>query len=97
VPAAVQVLDLTGPEDSTLSAPAMCDVISAAAAREVTYTEAPLPGDPAYEGLWQFLRAGGFDCSTKTCEEIMGFPPRSFASCLADQAVHLRGDEPPIE
>jgi hypothetical protein len=46
----------------------------------VTYEETPLPPDPAYAGLWRFLRAGGFDAFNDTegvvWKGVVGRPPR---------------------
>lgn len=53
---------------------------------QVRYDELPLPADPAYEQLWRFLRAGGFDASTGTVTQITGRAPEAFADFINKQS-----------
>jgi uncharacterized protein YbjT (DUF2867 family) len=55
-----EVVDVTGPASSTLSAPAMAELLSAELGRKVRYEEVPAPPVEEYRALWRFLRAGGF-------------------------------------
>ena len=76
------VYDITGPASSTLSAPAMAALLTEELGRTITYTECPPPPVPAYQELWTFLRAGGFDACTGTVEKLLGRPPKDFATYL---------------
>ncbi len=66
--AGFRVVDVYGPPaTNTLSAEAMCGVVSRCLGKEeeeeevVRYEERPLPEEAAYRALWVFLRAGGFN------------------------------------
>ena len=61
-----EVFEVTGPPEATLSAPEMASLLSEELGRSIRYEEISSPPMPAYAQLWDFLRAGGFDCSTGT-------------------------------
>eukprot|EP00854_Cymbomonas_tetramitiformis_P024103 gene24103-29248_t len=61
--------DVTGPANSTLTAPSMASLLSEVIDHKVEYEELPVPLDGAYGGLWKFLRSGGFDVSTNAVEQ----------------------------
>lgn len=77
-----RVLDVTGPTESTLTAPAMAKLLSADGS-EVRYEEVPVPPVPDLQDLWTFLRAGGFNCHTSTVEDVTGQKPTSFSAFLS--------------
>ena len=73
------MLDLTGPADNTLTAPALAQLLSASIGHTITYREVALPTVPDYAGLWTFLRRGGYDCHCDTVERITGTPGKKFS------------------
>jgi len=68
------VVDVTGPKENTLGGPGMCEVLGKISGttnqQSIVYKETEVPSDPAYAGLWNFLRSGGFDCHTDSVERI---------------------------
>lgn len=78
-----KVLDVTGSEKNTLSAEAMRQLIQLKTGKMVSYIELPLPDSPEMNGLWTFLRAGGFCHHTKTFEEVTGRQPTEFSAFLS--------------
>ena len=77
-----RVLDVTGPPSSTLSAAQMQALLEAKCARPIRYTEVPPPPVAELQGLWAFLRAGGFDMSTSTVLDVTGTAPQDFSEFL---------------
>ena len=59
-----EVFEVTGPPESTLSAPQMATLLSQELGRSIQYEEVSPPPVPEYAELWAFLQAGGFDSST---------------------------------
>ena len=59
-----EVFEVTGPPESTLSAPAMASLLSEELGRQIHYEQVAPPQVAEYAQLWRFLQAGGFDCST---------------------------------
>ena len=74
-----KILDITGPECNTLSAEAMRAIIELKTGKHVTYTELPVPESGDMNGLWTFLRVGGFSHHTNTFEKICGREPITFS------------------
>jgi len=83
------VFEVTGPPEATLSAPEMASLLSEELGRSIQYEEVSPPPIPEYEELWAFLRAGGFDCSTGTVEELTGKPPIDFRSIVRANKILL--------
>ena len=82
-----QVLNVTGPPSSTLTAPALAARLSSLAGRPIAYLEAPLPPAataPDMHGLWKFLRAGGFAVATDTVAVVTGRAPLDIDQWAAD-------------
>ena len=77
-----RVLDITGSEKNTLTAEAMRQLIQLKTGKMVSYIELPLPDSTEMNGLWTFLRAGGFCHNTNTFEEVTGRPPTEFSEFL---------------
>mmetsp|Transcript_21901 Transcript_21901/g.52333 ORF Transcript_21901/g.52333 Transcript_21901/m.52333 type:complete len:208 (-) Transcript_21901:222-845(-) len=77
-----RVLDVTGPPSSTLSAKAMSCLLSRHASRDIGYRALELPSCPSMRGLWVFLRAGGFNYSNNTVQEVTGREPSPFSELL---------------
>jgi len=77
-----RVLDVTGPPSSTLSAAQMQALLEAKCARPIGYKEVPPPPVADMQGLWAFLRAGGFDMSTSTVLDVTGQAPQDFSDFL---------------
>ena len=50
--------------------------------KNVTYVELPLPESVEMNGLWTFLRNGGFSHHTSTVEDVTGRKPIDFADFL---------------
>ena len=65
-----QILDITGSEKNTLSAEQMRILFEAKYKKNVTYVELPLPESVEMNGLWMFLRNGGFAHHTNTVERV---------------------------
>ena len=89
--AAVEVVDVTGPPESTLSAPEMAALLSGQLGRTIRYEEVEPPPMVEYQELWGFLRSGGFDCShgADTVHELTGTPPISFREIVLSMKDHL--------
>jgi uncharacterized protein YbjT (DUF2867 family) len=81
------VLEVTGPHTNTLTALEMQQILSAIAERSISYIESPLPPSPDYEGLWHFLRTGGFDHSSDDVVRVSGKAPERFDVWLAKQPL----------
>lgn len=77
-----RVLDVTGPPSSTLSVAQMQALLEAKCARPIGYKEVPAPPVADMQGLWAFLRAGGFDINTNTVLDITGEAPQDFSDFL---------------
>ena len=60
----------------------MAELLTARAGREVTYTEVEPPPVPDMQGLWAFLREGGFDICTDTVQRVTGREAISFEEFL---------------
>ena len=88
--AAVQpVIDVTGPPESTLGAADMAALLSEELGRPIVYEEvAPLPF-PGLEALWGFLKAGGFDASSDSVEQLTGKPPMDFRAIVNEAKPQL--------
>lgn len=78
-----KILDITGPECNTLSADGMRAIIELKTGKHVTYTELPVPESGDMNGLWTFLRAGGFCHHTDTFEKICGRKPITFSDFVS--------------
>jgi uncharacterized protein YbjT (DUF2867 family) len=76
------VLDVTGPPSSTLTAAQMKALLETKTGREIRYTCVPPPPLADMEGLWAFLRAGGFDFSSDVVLQVTGKAPQEFAGFL---------------
>jgi len=70
-----EVVEVTGPASSTLSAGEMAAMLSEELGRPVRYEEVPAPPFPEYEALWTFLKAGGFDHSSDAVARLTGEEP----------------------
>jgi len=77
-----QVLDVTGPATSTLTAAQMQALLERTCARSIEYKEVSPPPIPDLQGLWGFLRAGGFDLSSSVVRDVTGKEPQDFADFL---------------
>lgn len=77
-----RVLDITGSENNTLSADKMRSLIQSKTGKTISYVELPLPESGEMNGLWTFLRAGGFSHSTTIFEEVTGRKPMEFSEYL---------------
>lgn len=84
-----EVVDVTGPASSTLSAPAMAELLSAELGRKVRYEEVPAPPVEEYRALWRFLRAGGFARETDQVLRITGEAPRDMRHIINDYRAEL--------
>jgi uncharacterized protein YbjT (DUF2867 family) len=78
-----RVLDITGSENNTLSAAKMKSLIESKTGKTITYVELPLPESGEMNGLWVFLKSGGFSHSTTTFEDVTGRKPIEFSDYLA--------------
>jgi hypothetical protein len=76
------VLDVTGPATSTLTAAQMQALLERTCARSIEYKEVSPPPIPDLQGLWGFLRAGGFDLSSSVVRDVTGKEPQDFADFL---------------
>jgi hypothetical protein len=81
-----KVLNVTGPSTSTLTAAKMASLLTERTGVKVAYAEDPIPAVEDMAGLWQFLRAGGFDVSCDTVEEVTGRKPVDFGEMLDELA-----------
>ena len=77
-----QILDITGSAKNTLSAEQMRLLFQEKYKKNVTYVELPLPESVEMNGLWTFLRNGGFSHHTSTVENVTGRKPIDFADFL---------------
>lgn len=91
---AFEAVDVTGPADSTLSAPEMAALLTRELGRPIRYEEVAPPPVASYEALWAFLRAGGFDCVGEGVHEHTGRQPVSFVEVVR-QAQPLLVEPPP--
>ena len=78
------ILDITGTAKNTLSAEQMRLLFQEKYKKNVTYVELPLPESVEMNGLWTFLKCGGFSHHTSTVEEVTGKKPIDFADFLDD-------------
>lgn len=78
-----KILDITGPECNTLSAEGMRAIIESSTGKNISYTELPVPDSGDMNGLWTFLRAGGFSHHTKTVEEVCKRKPITFSDFIS--------------
>ena len=79
-----EVVEVTGPPESTLSAGEMAALLSEELGRPVRYEEVAPPAVPEYAQLWAFLRAGGFATSTRTVLRLTGWPPVGFRAVVQE-------------
>mmetsp|Transcript_22275 Transcript_22275/g.48969 ORF Transcript_22275/g.48969 Transcript_22275/m.48969 type:complete len:298 (-) Transcript_22275:19-912(-) len=84
-----EVVEVTGPPSSTLSAPQMAKLLSEELGREVSYEEVDPPPVPAYQSLWKFLRNGGFDTSTEEVARVTGRSPIDFVDLVRELKPQL--------
>ena len=77
-----KVLDISGPEQNTLTAENMRILLQKKFQKDIIYVELPIPENTEMNGLWLFLRAGGFSHHTNTVEEITGKKPIEFSDFL---------------
>jgi uncharacterized protein YbjT (DUF2867 family) len=77
-----RVLDITGSENNTLSAEKMRSLIQLKTGKSISYVELPIPESGEMNGLWIFLRSGGFSHSTTTFEEVTGRKPIEFSDYI---------------
>ena len=77
-----KILDITGPECNTLSAEGMRAIVESKSGKQVIYTELPVPDSSDMNGLWTFLRAGGFSHHTNTFEDLCRRKPMTFSDFL---------------
>lgn len=84
-----EVVEVTGPPSSTLSATDMAALLTQELGREIRYQETKPPPIPAYEGLWAFLRAGGFDRDTNAVFQTTGRAPIDFREIVRDLKAEL--------
>jgi uncharacterized protein YbjT (DUF2867 family) len=74
-------LEVTGSKANTFSTTSMRNTIGEFLGRPVTYHELPLPDSSNdMKELWEFLRAGGFDCCTDVVLLVTGRPPVEFST-----------------
>jgi uncharacterized protein YbjT (DUF2867 family) len=78
-----RVLDITGSENNTLSVAKMKSLIESKTGKSISYVELPLPESGEMNGLWVFLRSGGFSHSTTTFEEVTARKPIEFSDYLS--------------
>ena len=60
----------------------MCTILSQVVGRSIQYKEVKPPPSPAYEGLWAFLRAGGFEASNSVVKDITGRTPQTYEEAV---------------
>ena len=77
-----KVLDITGSDQNTLTAENMRILLQKKFQKDIIYVELPIPENTEMNGLWLFLRAGGFSHHTNTVEEITGKKPIEFSDFL---------------
>merc|ERR1719384_437142 len=70
-----RVLDITGPQENTFSAPEMQSMFTRLLGKDIEYCEVPVPDLESYRLLWSFLRNNGYNVCTNTVREITGDDP----------------------
>jgi uncharacterized protein YbjT (DUF2867 family) len=78
-----KILDITGSECNTLSAEGMRAIIESETGKSISYTELPVPDSGDMNGLWTFLRAGGFSHHTNTFEKVCKRKPITFSDFVS--------------
>jgi len=90
--APLTVYDITGPQENTLSASGMAEMLSSltelGGSVSLIHVDPP-PLTTDFGALWQFLRAGGFDAKTSTVEELLGRPPQKIVQHIASLDLSL--------
>eukprot|EP00798_Chlamydomonas_sp_ICE-L_P015582 gene15582-21681_t len=84
-----EVVEVTGPPSSTLSAPEMADLLTEELGRPIRYEEVEAPPVQAYQALWAFLRKGGFDKSTDEVLRVTGNSPIDFREVVRELKSQL--------
>lgn len=84
-----EVVEVTGPPESTLSAPEMAALLTEELGRSIRYEEVAPPPVPEYAELWAFLRAGGFGRSIDTVGALTGQPAMDFRAIVRENKAAL--------
>ena len=67
-----KILELTGDINNLYTIEKICSVVAEFTGKQCKYNEIPIPESRDYRELWEYLRAGGFNCVTGTFQEVLG-------------------------
>lgn len=84
-------LNITGPPSNTVTAPAMASLLSNILGNPISYSECEPPPIEDLQGLWKFLKGGGYDVSTDAVKTVTGEEGSSLEEWLRELlAPHVK-------